>query len=255
MSSKKRVYGWHPSRPDHRDEKHKYAAKLMRARLLPKSVDLRAHDNPIYDQGDLGSCVGNGSGDAWQFALKVEGRPAPLPSRLFVYYNGRSIENTIKSDSGLQIRDGLKALAKWGCCDETIWPYDPSKFTQKPPAIAYTEAAKHISTSYHSVNQNLNEMKTCLADGFPIVGGFTVYDSFESDEVAKTGIVPMPGKDENSQGGHCVVIVGYDDARSCFIIRNSWGTDWADHGYCYMPYDYWTNPNLASDFWTVRAVN
>jgi C1A family cysteine protease len=98
-------------------------------------------------------------------------------------------------------------------------------------------------------------MKGCLASGFPIVGGFSVYSSFESDQVAKTGIVPMPAKNESQLGGHCVLIVGYDDAKQWFIIRNSWSDTWGAQGYCYMPYAYWTNPSLASDFWQIDLIS
>jgi C1A family cysteine protease len=100
----------------------------------------------------------------------------------------------------------------------------------------------------------MDSMKGCLADGYPIVFGFTVYESFEGQDVAQTGVVPMPGVSESVLGGHCVVVVGYDDSKDWFIVRNSWGTGWGDQGYCYMPYQYLTDQNLASDFWTIRAV-
>jgi C1A family cysteine protease len=97
-------------------------------------------------------------------------------------------------------------------------------------------------------------MQGCLADGYPFVFGFTVYDSFESSKVARTGIVPMPHSREKVAGGHCVVAVGYEDAKRVFIIRNSWGKEWGMKGYCTMPYEYLLNAQLASDFWTIRTV-
>jgi len=90
--------------------------------------------------------------------------------------------------------------------------------------------------------------------GFPIAAGFTVYDAFESDTVATNGMLSMPGPTEQMLGGHAVLIVGYDDARGVFIVRNSWGADWGDRGYFYVPYGYFTDADLATDFWTVRAV-
>jgi len=248
-----RAYGWRHSKPDQRD--FQYHAMLMRARALPALVDLRGIDNPIYDQGQLGSCVGNGCGDAWEFALRAEGLPAPLPSRLFIYYFGRELEGTVLSDSGLEIRDGLKVLATKGCCDEKLWRYDIAKFKSKPSKSAIAAAVAHKATNYYAVQQNITVMKTCLADGFPIVIGMTVYESFESQAVADGGVVPMPGRHEQAMGGHCVVIVGYDDKKRLFIVRNSWGEGWGDRGYCYIPYEYLTSPKLASDFWTVRAVS
>jgi C1A family cysteine protease len=172
-------------------------------------------------------------------------------SRLFVYYNERVIENTITSDSGAQLRDGIKTLAKQGVCLEKMWPYVISHFENKPTKACYTNAAQHIILSYQRI-QTLNDMKTCLAAGYPFVFGFTVYESFESAEVAKTGVVPMPAPHEKVVGGHAVVAVGYDDAAQRVIVRNSWGPTWGQAGYFTMPYDYITSPKLAADMWTIR---
>jgi C1A family cysteine protease len=97
-------------------------------------------------------------------------------------------------------------------------------------------------------------MKNCLASGFPFTFGFSVYQSFETKEVAQTGIVPLPQPNETLLGGHCVVAVGYDDEKQLFKCRNSWGTDWGDKGYFYMPYQYMSNPNLVSDLWTIQIM-
>jgi C1A family cysteine protease len=114
----------------------------------------------------------------------------------------------------------------------------------------------HKSLEYRSLdNTNVNELLSCLASGFPFVFGFSVYDSFESDEVAHTGIVPMPGKDEQQLGGHAVMRVGYDLDKKVFIVRNSWGKTWGDHGYFYMPFAYMTNRDLADDFWVVTKMS
>ncbi len=119
---------------------------------------------------------------------------------------------------------------------------------------AYTDAKKDVVSSYARVAQDLTQMRGCIAAGFPFVFGFTVYDSFESQEVAQTGIVPMPSPGESVLGGHCVVAVGYDDSERHFIIRNSWGRGWGQQGYCFMPYEYLMSRHLASDFWTIRSV-
>jgi C1A family cysteine protease len=97
-------------------------------------------------------------------------------------------------------------------------------------------------------------MKGCLAEGYPFAFGMTVYDSFEGDEVAKTGVVQMPSPDEQVVGGHAVLVVGYDDSQQIFIVRNSWGSEWGMGGYFTLPYAYIVNPDLASDFWTLRRV-
>jgi C1A family cysteine protease len=116
-----------------------------------------------------------------------------VPSRLFIYYNERVIENTVDSDSGAMIRDGIKTMAKQGACPEPMWPYQIEKFRIKPSATCYTEAAKHTAASYQRLIQSLSQMQGCLASGYPFVFGFTVYESFESSVAARTGHAAMPG--------------------------------------------------------------
>ena len=152
------------------------------------------------------------------------------------------------------IRDGFKVLGNEGAPPETDWPYDISKFAQRPPDNAYADAQKHRAISYQSVVQNSSSLRTCIAEGYPFVFGFTVYESFESQEVARTGTVEMPGAGERTLGGHAVVGVGYEDASQRFTVRNSWGEGWGDSGYFTMPYAYLLDSNLASDFWTLRSL-
>ncbi|PYI66431.1 peptidase [Arthrobacter livingstonensis] len=247
-------YGWIPDLPDQRD--FHFAAPHAVQANLPPAADLTPHCPPVYDQGQLGSCTGNGVAGVIQFdALKESLADSSTPSRLFIYYNERVIEGTVDSDSGAQIRDGIKTVATTGACAETLWPYDIAKFTAKPKAACYTAAKKHRAITYSRVGQTLSQLKGCLASGYPIVFGFTVYDSFESADVAKTGVVPMPGASETVLGGHCVVAVGYDDASQRFTIRNSWGDGWGKAGYATMPYPYLLSNSLASDFWTVRSTS
>jgi len=246
-------YGWIRDLPDARD--FIYAAPLIRfPQGLPQSIDLRSLCPPVYDQGQLGSCTANGISGAIEFDQHKLGTAEFAPSRLFIYYNERVIEGTVNQDSGAQVRDGIKVVSTLGAPPETDWPYDITKFAQKPPAVAYTDAKKDLVSAYSRVNQNLLQMQGCLADGYPFVFGFTVYESFESPTVAQTGIVPMPASGEKVLGGHCVCAVGYDDSTRTFIIRNSWGPGWGLKGYCTMPYEYLLNAQLASDFWTIRTV-
>jgi C1A family cysteine protease len=247
-------FGWLPDLPDHRD--HLYAAPIAALRALPARVDLRNQCPPVYDQGELGSCTANGIAAAVQFdRMKQNLKPDFLPSRLFIYYNERVMEGTVNSDSGAMIRDGIKSIAAQGDCPESEWPYDIAKFANKPTPQCYTDALKYKAVQYQRLVNHLNQMKGCLASGYPFVFGFTVYDSFESQQVAQTGVVPMPAAAEQVLGGHCVVAVGYDDAQQRFIIRNSWGTGWGMQGYCTMPYAYLTDTNLSDDFWTVRLIS
>ena len=253
MIHKIKKYGWRPDLPDQRDLIYTAPSAIMIK--LPTKVDLRKSCPPVYNQGELGSCTANAIGAAFEFALIKENKKEDfIPSRLFIYYNERVMEHTVNNDNGAQIRDGVKSLNTQGVCPETMFPYDINKFAQKPSASCYTEALKHQALSYHRVQRKLDQMKTCLAEGFPFVFGFTVYDSFESSSVAKTGKLDMPKKSESVVGGHAVLAVGYDDGAKRFIVRNSWGADWGLQGYFTMPYDYLTEENLSDDFWTIRVV-
>jgi C1A family cysteine protease len=245
-------YGWVRDLPDARDLM--YAAPRF-AKGLPTSIDLRPKCPPVYDQGQLGSCTGNGIAGAIEFDRLKLGKKTFTPSRLFIYYNERVMEGDVNQDNGAQIRDGIKSVATVGAPPEADWPYDIRKFADKPPEAAYKDAKLDLVSSYARVAQALSQMQGCLAEGYPFVFGFTVYESFESAKVAKTGIVPMPASGEKVVGGHCVVAVGYDDQKRAFIIRNSWGTGWGLKGYCLMPYEYLIRPNLADDFWTIRSVS
>jgi len=121
---------------------------------------------PVADQGQLGSCTGNALAGALEFLEMKDNDPYIDLSRLFIYYDERAVEHTIASDSGAQIRDGIKTLAVKGVCSETCWPYDISKFTVKPPAPCFKEAASHKITAYARL-QSIDEMKGCHAEGFP----------------------------------------------------------------------------------------
>jgi len=246
-------YGWVRDLPDTRD--FLYAAPLIRyPKGLPTAIDLRNECPPVYDQGQLGSCTANGIGAAIEFDQMKQGSKEFTPSRLFIYYNERAIEHTVSQDSGAQVRDGIKSVATLGAPPVKEWHYDISKFADRPPAQAYTDAKQDLVSAYSRVSQSLPQMQGCLAEGYPFVFGFTVYESFEGQDVANNGIVPMPASGENVVGGHCVVAVGYDNSKRMFIIRNSWSTDWGIKGYCMMPYEYLLDPHLASDFWTIRTV-
>ena len=242
-------YGWVPDLPDHRDYFFSAVPRIPRA--LPGSVDLRPLCSTVEDQGALGSCTANALAGALEFLEKKDKVPFVDCSRLFIYYNERVIEHSTKYDNGAMIRDGIKTLAKQGACSEKTWPYVIAKFAVKPPSASYKEALTRQITSYHRI-LTLDEMRTCLADGYPFVFGFTVYESFESQQVAKTGTVGMPKPKERVLGGHAVLAVGYDDRRKRFTVRNSWGAGWGMKGYFTMPYGYCASRDLADDFWTIR---
>ena len=244
-------YGWMPDVPDHRDLV--YAA--ARITTLPPSVDLRPGCPPVYDQGQLGSCTANAIAAAIQFEQIRQKEPKPFaPSRLFIYYNERVMEHTVGQDAGAQIRDGMKSVNHIGACPETDWPYVITKFAQKPPTRAFKDARLGKALSYQRVVQTLDQMKGCLASGLPIVLGISVYESFESQQVARSGIVPMPPISEKLLGGHAILAVGYNDAEQRFVMRNSWGTSWGMQGHFTIPYAYLTDSNLCDDLWMIQMV-
>jgi len=246
-------FGWVPDLPDQRDLM--YSAPIMVMKKLPPKIDLRPKCPGVYNQGHLGSCTANALGAAWEFGRKRQRLKDFMPSRLFIYYNERVMINTVNSDSGAYIRDGIKSLNKKGVCPEKEWPYIEEKFTDTPPKKCYTHALQCAIKSYQRLtNTNLNQLQGCLSEGYPFVFGFTVYESFQSEEVATTGVMPMPESKEKVLGGHAVLAVGYDNKKQAVIVRNSWGSGWGDKGNFYMPYAYITNSNLCDDFWTIRIV-
>src|SRR5436190_8806520 len=219
-----RRYGWIPDQPDERD--HLYSAPPQFMLELPASAALRPKCPPVYDQGTLGSCTANAIAGAIEFDRVKQKMSDFVPSRLFIYYNERLIEGTVPIDAGAMIRDGIKSVASDGVCPEPEWPYDIAKFARKPTAKCYADAKLDRAVSYQSLLQDINQMKGCLASGYPFIFGFTVYQSFESPAAKKSGHAPMPGWAEPPVGGHAVMAVGYDDARQWLLVRNSWGAAW-----------------------------
>jgi C1A family cysteine protease len=246
-------HGWRPDTPDHRDYTFSVPEHIASA-PLPVKVDLRPKMPSIDDQLELGACTGNAIASAYEFDLIKQSVTDFAPSRLFIYYNERVMEGTVGQDAGAEIRDGIKSIGQQGVCTEKTWAYNIAKFASKPSKKAYTEALGHKALTYARVAQTLTDMKGCLASGYPIIMGFSVYDSFESQQAADTGIVQLPSKSEQMVGGHAIVVVGYDDVSQRWIVRNSWGSGWGMLGYFTVPYAYFTDPNLASDLWTIRVV-
>ncbi|MFA6357349.1 MAG: C1 family peptidase [Candidatus Omnitrophota bacterium] len=241
----KHRYGWKPDVPDQRDYRYKRGFKLF----LPQKVDLRSFCSAVEDQGSLGSCTAQAlAGNVELLDRKIDGEYIDV-SRLFIYYNERAIEGTVNEDSGAYIRNGIKSLDRWGVCSEKLLPYDISQFTKKPNNECYIDAIYKRISIYARLS-GVADMLACLADGYPVVFGIGVYESFETPEVAKTGIVPMPADNEVLLGGHAVLAVGYDMAEKVFIVRNSWGEGWGQKGYFTLPFKY--VEKLGSDFWTIR---
>lgn len=257
MSTTHGGFGWVKDSEDHRDFLFSAPPKIE----IPNLIDLRHEKGPsgsvampaVYNQGQLGSCTANALAALFQYQARMQGERMSVPSRLFIYFEERRIEGSIGTDSGAMLRDGMKVLNNVGAPPEVDWPYLAGRFAEQPPRKAYLDAAKHKSITYSRVTQNVQAIRTALANKFALVFGFAVYASFESDVVLRTGVVPMPDLDaEELLGYHAVLLCGADHIRKEFICRNSWSARWGDHGYFHMPYSYVTDRDLASDFWTLK---
>ena len=250
MTNTPKIYGWKRDKFDSRDRVMRFGVTDLSS--LPPKVDLRDKCSPIEDQTSLGSCTANATAGALEYLENKEGTLSfENFSRLFIYFNTRVLEGSVCDDSGATLRNAVKAVVKSGACDELIWEYDPSRFTLRPSLSCYRNARTHRITEYHRLD-NFNDLLNCLAEGYPFVFGFSVYDNFESEEVARTGVLDLPSPTNVFQGGHAVCCVGYDMNEKTVLVRNSWGPNWGQGGYFTMPFAYISNPAYASDFWTLR---
>jgi hypothetical protein len=251
------ISGWKPDPYDERDiivESVLLNSSIIKdSKILSPKIDLRSKFKPVYDQETLGSCTANAICSAFEYNQSRQNLDNFYSSRLFLYYNERLMINMVNEDSGACIRDGMKSINKIGICDEKYFPYVTNTFKNKPTENAYKDGSYHKSVSYSRVNKNLLDLKTTLSNGHPIVFGFLIFQNFQSSSwTFKTpAIMPMPsGK---NLGGHAVLAVGYDDNLECFIIRNSWGSEWGNNGYFMMPYKFITS-HWCMDFWITELV-
>jgi uncharacterized caspase-like protein len=221
---------------------------------LPPSVDWRPLCPEVYDQGQIGSSIAQAIAGGLEFSRRRQGAEVFTPSRLFIYYVAREAVGTQGDDAGATYREALRAVNRYGAPPEAEWPYLTEKFAQRPPRRVYQEATRHAAIAYKRVRGQPEQVKACLAEGYPVLLGFPVYNSFLSSQVAQTGRVPVPDDNESLVGGHAVMIVGYDDSEEAFIVRNSWGKGWGADGFFFLPYAYTFARGRSEDFWTVRSV-
>ncbi len=221
---------------------------------LPQAVDLRPYMTPVENQGASNSCTANAMAGAHEYLLKrLNGKVSDV-SRLFIYYNARKLDGATKVDEGSYLQSCVGVLQEYGTCSEKTWPFDLDRILNEPHANAYDEASALTIQDAARVEVKLDAMRGCLAEGYPFTFGLMLFESFQ--QAGKTGLVPMPDiEQEKMDGGHAMLCVGYSDHDRVFIVRNSWGPDWGDQGYCYIPYAYMTNPDLNGDCWTIRQTN
>jgi C1A family cysteine protease len=254
MCYKNKKLNYRFNKPDSRDYIHDFS--LSKTGLIPVSFSLKNKISTVLDQGALGSCVSNVIA---QSILMANIFPSCI-SRLDHYYYGRvalgiGMPNIYKNyylneDVGLNIRTAFKILSSYGYALETSWPYNISQYKTKPKCDQIT----YKNYNYQFINNNgpglISNLKSfIITNEAPIVFGLLIYDSFYSNSVTKTGLVPLPNtQKEKYWGNHCMLIIGWDDTKSLFTCVNSWGSGWGDNGYCYLPYNFITNSKLAGDF-------
>jgi C1A family cysteine protease len=227
---------------DHRD----FRCKFIQTNIRPV-VDLRQYASPVEDQRHLGSCTGQAVVGAYELMLNkmYPGKFVDL-SRLFVYFNARLLDGFTDEDNGAFVRDAVKAAYKYGLCTELTWPYLTEKFAVVPDLRSYQEAKQRTIQSYYRVS-GLDEILNALNSDHPVVAGMQVFDSFMELENDGVYDLPTPRENEDLIGAHAITVVGYDLDKKQIIARNSFGEDWGDQGYFYVPFDY--VKNYFNDCW------
>lgn len=253
QSKLNRKYNLKRSMPDQRDKYYSIPNAILFSEM-PSEVDQRHLCAPVGDQGRVGSCTGFMGTRLLGFDRNKQNLPPFAYSELYLYYKTRLKEGTASVDGGATIKDTIQTAIKIGVCSEDLWPYVEGNVTKKPPKACDQSAVQHRGITYMRVPQNLLHMKSVIFGGGAIGVGISVYESFESDEAAKTGDIPMPQAGEQLLGGHAILLVGFSDEKRCFIAENSWSTSWGDKGFAYLPYDYLERHDLAADFWTIQTV-
>jgi C1A family cysteine protease len=251
-------FGWKPDVPDFRDRDYEAIRKLALPQLPPEVIPDRSLTPRIFDQGQTMTCTACAVNGAVRF-LRLHQGLTPVPySRLFNYFTSGLLENENPPiDDGRTARDAVKAWAQWGCCDGELWPWDPELISTTPPTPAFQQAQDNQILSYYRINtRDLVAIKACLAEGYPVVFGFPVYDFVKSPVTTSSGIVYYPNYGDVPLGGHCVYAIGYSDAPLTgggLLCVNSWGDGWGNGGWFWLDYKYVTN-GLADDFWTIRTT-
>jgi hypothetical protein len=263
QSKLNRKYGFIPSLPNKNNFKLKDLFSAVVPAVLEPAISMKEFCGPIRNQGQLGCCTGEGTAGALKLLMNKNSYRWPYyPSTLGIYYGARVIENTVDSDAGAMIDDCFSVMNQQGVIPEDSnadwsWPFSSTddRWKENPPSPCWTDALKHKVIKYAQLDQDSVSIKTALSAGFPVVIGISVYESFESDQVAQTGVIPMPGPLEQLLGGHCMYLWGYGNYDAThFDGANSWGADWGDGGNYHIPFDYLTDPDLCSDLWAVELI-
>lgn len=229
LSNGGRRYGFRPSFADATIPKFKMQIPVA----LPPTVDLSANLGPVKDQGPLGACTAFAATGYAEYLYRTFKNAQPVFSPLFLYYKEREYDSDLgQGDTGSFGSSAFWVFNKTGVCLESTDPYDPANFEQTPTQPQLDEAAKYRLGAMHTVTA-VDDMRSSLASGYPVLIGITVYESFEDGDWA--GNV-MPAPTGGQLGGHEIYIFGYDDYRKRFRLRNSWGDSWQDKGNFWADY-------------------
>ena len=221
--------------------------------VTERQIDMRKGFTDVKSQGELGACTAFSLTSIMEYIVKTgSGNDIDL-SELFLYYNTRLGDGTENLNTGTSIHDAIQALSKYGICLEEYMHYDPASLTEKPSEEAYADGKGRIVIEAKNVERKLDDIKSALSDGYPVAISLNITENF--GDVNK-GFVSTPTTDEidNIKGSHAMVICGYSDKEKFFIVRNSWGKDFGDAGYCYIPYMYIGDTRLLNAAYIVTKT-
>lgn len=220
-------------------------------RAVPESVDLREWGGPIKDQGEEGSCTGHAFSSAREWMARKYEKTLPVLSPQCLYVEELIADGSFPKDEGAMPRTACQVLSAKGCCETALYPYVAGKFTA--PTVEQAEnALKYKTGAYHRIG-SVPDLLSCLADAtpWPVLVGFVVYESFMTEQVAESGVMPIPADGEEEQGGHEVLCLGYDLSKRLALVQNSWGDGWGERGYFWMPLEVMASAD--TDLWMVHT--